>query len=219
MMLISPHTALHSSWLLNRSRSSSIIKYSEIVLYKVSKLKPALLVIDMLKEFVYGKLKSPSATTIIPFIKTLVEKAREKNIVVIYLADKHYPFDHELKIWGPHAMISDEEAEIIEDLKPSSRDIVLYKRSYSGFRDTGLATILRDLGVDTLILTGIHTHICVLHTAIDAYYERFKLIVVKDAVAAFSNEDHEYALKYMHQVLGAELKTTSHVIELLDKLA
>lgn len=181
-------------------------------------MRPALLVIDMLKEFVYGRLKSPSATTIVPLIKALVERAREKNIPVIYLADKHYSFDSELKIWGPHAMTGDQEAEVVEDLKPSIKDLVLYKRSYSGFRDTGLASILRDLGVDVIVLTGIHTHICVLHTAIDAYYERFKLIVVEDAVAAFSKEDHEYALKYMQQVLGAELKTTSHVLELFDKL-
>ncbi|MEM0100315.1 MAG: isochorismatase family cysteine hydrolase [Desulfurococcaceae archaeon] len=181
-------------------------------------LRPALLVIDMLKEFVYGRLRSPSAITIVPSIKVLIEKAHEKNVPVIYLADKHYPFDNELKIWGPHAMINDKESEVIEDLKPSDRDLVLYKRSYSGFRDTGLALILRDLGVDTVILTGIHTHICVLHTAIDAYYERFKLIVAEDAVAAFSKEDHEYALRYMQQVLGAELKTTRQLVELLDKL-
>ncbi|MEM1878755.1 MAG: isochorismatase family cysteine hydrolase, partial [Desulfurococcaceae archaeon] len=85
-------------------------------------------------------------------------------------------------------------------------------------RDTGLSYVLRDLGVDTLILTGIHTHICVLHTAIDAFYERFNIIVVSDAVAAFSREDHNYALKYMEKVLGAKLLSTREVLELLDQL-
>ena len=180
-------------------------------------MKPAVLVIDMLKEFVHGRLKSPSAIEIIPRIKTIVEKAREKGVPVIYLADSHLPFDSELSIWGPHAMRGDPEAEIVDELKPDlKRDLVFYKRSYSGFRETGLAYALRDLGVDTLILTGIHTHICVLHTAIDAFYERFKLIIVEDAVAAFSREDHEYALKYAKSVLGAQLMKSEEVLKLLE---
>lgn len=181
-------------------------------------MKPALIVVDMLEEFVYGRLKSPSAIDIVPAIKSLVEKAREKNIPVIYLADRHFPFDHELKIWGPHAMQGSEEAEVISELRPADKDIVLYKRSYSGFRDTGLNNVLRDLKVNTVVLTGIHTHICILHTAIDAFYERLGIIVVRDAVAAFSPEDHEYAIKYMQQVLGATIMDTKQVLELFENI-
>ncbi|MEM0001157.1 MAG: isochorismatase family cysteine hydrolase [Desulfurococcaceae archaeon] len=180
-------------------------------------MKPALIVIDMLEEFVYGRLKSPSAVEIVPAIKSLVEKARERNVPVIFVADRHLPFDHELGIWGPHAMHGSKDAEIISELKPTGKDIVLYKRSYSGFRETGLNYILRDLGVDTVVLTGIHTHICVLHTAIDAFYERYKIILVKDAVAALSREDHEYSVKYMQQVLGAMVMDARQVAELFEK--
>jgi nicotinamidase-related amidase len=182
-------------------------------------LKPAILIIDMLKEFVYGRLKSPAALEIVPVIKTLVAKARERGIPVIYLADRHYAFDREIRIWGLHASHDSEESSLIDDLKPERGDIVLYKRSYSGFRDTGLSGLLRDLGVDTVILTGIHTHICVLHTAIDAFYERFNIIIVKDAVAAFSREDHDYALQYMERVLGAVLKEHREVLSILDQFS
>lgn len=184
----------------------------------VLELKPAVLVVDMLKEFVYGRLRSPEAVSIIPNIRSIVLKARAKNVPVIYLADRHFPFDREIRIWGMHASPESEESEIVEDLRPEKRDIVLYKRSYSGFRETGLSYLLRDLSVDTVILVGIHTHICVLHTAIDAFYERFNIIVVKDAVAAFSTSDHEYALNYMEKVLGAKLLTTSEVIGMLERV-
>ncbi|ADV64462.1 cysteine hydrolase family protein [Desulfurococcus mucosus] len=179
-------------------------------------MRPALLIVDMLKEFVHGRLKSPEATQIIPAISRIASIARSKGIPVIYLADHHYPFDHELSIWGPHAMQGDPESDIIDELKPGPGDIVLYKRSYSGFRETGLDYILRDLGVDTVILTGIHTHICVLHTAIDAFYNRYKIIVVEDAVSAFNKGDHEWALNYMRTVLGSTILSSREVVSLLE---
>lgn len=181
-------------------------------------MKPAVIVIDMLKEFIYGRLKSPEASSIVPNVRRVVEKARMKNIPVIYVADKHLPYDHELGVWGEHAMYYSEESEIIDELKPSRGDIVLYKRSYSGFRDTGLDMLLRDLHVDTVVLTGIHTHICVLHTAWDAFYHGYNIIVVKDAVAAFSKEDHDYALKFMEKIYGAKLLTTDEIISLMERL-
>jgi len=180
-------------------------------------VKPALLVIDMLEEFVHGRLRSPGASAIIPVIKALVDAARRRRVPVIYLADHHYPFDHELQIWGPHALYNDPGSEIIRELKPEEGDIVLYKRSYSGFRETGLDYILRDLGIDTLILTGIHTHICVLHTAIDAFYNRYKVIVVEDAVSAFSEKDHQYALDYMRTVLGCRIVRSDEALRIISE--
>jgi len=178
-------------------------------------LKPALIIIDMLEEFVHGRLKSPEAESIIPVIKKLIAIAREKRVPIIYVADNHFLVDHELKVWGPHALKGSSEARIVRELEPGPSDYVLYKRSYSGFRDTGLDMLLRDLGVDTVILTGIHTHICVLHTAWDAFYYGYDIIVVKDGVAAFSKEDHEYALKYMEKIYGAKLLSSQEVIQLI----
>lgn len=168
-------------------------------------MKPALLVVDMLEEFVHGRLKSPQAEAIVPAIRRLVEEAHASGVPVIHTVDSHLPFDHELKIWGPHALKGSPQAKIISELTPGEKDLVFEKRFYSGFRDTGLDAALRDLGVDTLIVAGIHTHICVLHTVMDAFYHRYKTYVVRDAVAAFSRQDHEYALKYMEQVYGARI--------------
>ncbi len=181
-------------------------------------MRPAILVIDMIYEFVHGRLKSPDAESIVPNIKKILFKAREANVPIIYLCDKHYPFDHELKIWGKHALYDSPENKIIDELKPGDKDIVLHKRNYSGFRDTGLLNVLHDLGVDTVILTGIHTHICVFHTAWDAFYYGFNIIVVRDAVAAFSRDDHKYALNYMEKIYGAKILGSEEVIGLLEKL-
>ncbi|MEM1661749.1 MAG: isochorismatase family cysteine hydrolase [Desulfurococcaceae archaeon] len=180
-------------------------------------MKPVLLVIDMLEEFVRGRLRSPEAEVLIPRISLLLREARRRGILVVYVIDQHIPYDREIKIWGSHAMAGSSEAAIVKELEPTEKDIVLFKRSYSGFRDTGLDQILRGLGIDTVILTGIHTHICILHTAWDAFYLGYNIIVVKDAVAAFTKEDHEYALKYMEKVYGAKIVDYEELIGLLEK--
>ena len=180
-------------------------------------MRPALIVVDMLEEFVHGRLRSPQAESIVPAIRRLLDKAHGKGIPVIHVVDAHLPFDHEFKVWGPHAIKGSPEARIISELTPGEKDLVFEKRFYSGFRDTGLDAALRDLQVDTLLITGIHTHICVLHTVMDAFYHRYKVYVVRDAVAAFSQEDHEYALKYMEKVYGAELVGLEEALSLMEK--
>ena len=64
----------------------------------------AVIVIDMLKDFVHGKLKCERALRIIPNLRKLIESARSFGIPVIYVGDAHLPEDFELKLWGEHAL-------------------------------------------------------------------------------------------------------------------
>ncbi|WFO75152.1 cysteine hydrolase [Desulfurococcaceae archaeon MEX13E-LK6-19] len=178
-------------------------------------MKPALIIVDMLYEFVKGRLRSPQAEKIVPIIKKLIEAAHERGVPVIHVVDQHYPSDPELKLWGPHALAGSSEAKIIDELAPSENDIVIPKHGYSGFRDTPLDLVLRSKGVDTIIVTGIHTHICVLHTVGDAFYYGYNIIVVEDGVAAFSEKDHEYALEYMRKIYGAKIVDSKTAIEVM----
>jgi len=180
-------------------------------------MRSALIVIDMLNDFVYGALASPTSKEIIPNIKRLVIKAKSVKIPVIYVCDSHYPdVDWELKLWGPHALIGTNGAEIVDELKPDRGDFIVKKRRYSGFFQTDLGILLRELRVDTLILTGIDTSICVSHTAADAFYRGYALIVPRDAVATFDPKDNDQALNYIKRVYGAEVITTE---ELISKLS
>jgi nicotinamidase-related amidase len=177
-------------------------------------LVDSLLVIDMLNDFVYGALKCDTALKIIPNIKLLVDAARKIGIPVIYVNDSHLPnVDGEFKKWGPHAIRGSHGAMVIDELKPSGSDFIVEKRRYSGFYGTDLNVLLRELNVDTLILTGIHTHICVMHTAADAFYHGYKLIVPSDCVAAFNVEDHNVGLRFMRELYGAEIVNSRDVLK------
>lgn len=176
-------------------------------------MKAAVLVIDMLNDFVKGELKCERAEKIIPNIKRLVEAARSHGVPVIYSNDAHLPVDHEFGVWGPHAVKGSKGAEVIPELAPTESDFIVEKRTYSGFFETGLDLLLRDLHVDTVIITGLHTNICDRHTAADAFFRGYKVIVASDGVEASTQKDHEEGLEYMKMAYKAEIKTVDEIIK------
>ncbi|MFZ0965113.1 MAG: isochorismatase family cysteine hydrolase [Candidatus Bathyarchaeia archaeon] len=178
----------------------------------------AVIIIDLLNDFVTGDLKSDRAERVIPKLKRLIEAARKHNIPVIYSNDAHYPHDVEVvEKWGKHAIKGTKGAEIIPQLKPTEKDYIVEKRTYSGFYETGLDSLLRSLyrgeGVKTVILSGLHTNMCIRHTAADAFFRGYKIIIAKDGVEAFTQEDHEQGLKYLEYVYNAKLMTVDDIIK------
>lgn len=181
-------------------------------------MKYALIIVDMLEEFVRGRLRAEAAEAIVPNIARLLRFARCFRIPVIYAVDNHYPgVDAELRLWGPHAIRGSPEARVVEELKPEEGDYIVPKRRYDAFFETDLDLLLRELGVDTVILTGIHTHICVQQTAVGAFYRGYRIIVPTDCVAAATKEWHDRGLEYMRSFLGAELTTSDALIEALKR--
>jgi nicotinamidase-related amidase len=108
-------------------------------------------------------------------------------------------------------------AEIVAQLKPSKEDTILEKRAYSGFFETGLDSVLRNLKVDTLILTGLHTNMCVRHTAADAFFRGYKIVVPKDATEAFTEKDYKEGLEYLKNVYNAEITETDRIVKQWEK--
>ena len=177
----------------------------------------AVVVIDMLNDFVTGSLECKRAKPIIPKLKKLIEVARKNNVPVIYSNDAHYPQDAEVvRKWGKHAIKGTQGAEVIPELKPAKKDYIVEKRTYSGFYETGLDPLLRSLyngeGVKTVILGGLHTNMCVRHTAADAFFRGYNIIVAKDGVEAFTQEDHEQGLKYLEYVYNAKIMTVDEIV-------
>ncbi len=174
----------------------------------------AVLVIDMLYDFVFGRLKCEPCAEVVGNIRRVVDAARLAGVPVVYTNDSHLPTDPEIRVWGEHAMKGDEGSRVIEELKPAARDYVLEKRTYSAFFETGLDPLLRSLGVGTVVLTGIHTHICVKHTAADAFFRGYRVVVVKDATATSNPRDHEEAVNYMKTMYGAEVVSSEDLVRL-----
>ena len=172
-------------------------------------IKKALLITDMLNDFIRenGKLYiGDGGGKIISPIQKELEKFRKEKNPIFYICDCHRPDDKEFNLFPPHCLSGTEGAGIIEELKPLKGDFIIHKRRYSGFFQTDLDITLREEGISELELVGVCTNICVLYTAASARMLNYKVTVLKDAVASFDQQAHDFALKQMKDVLGVEIR-------------
>ena len=85
-------------------------------------------------------------------------------------------------------------AQVVDELPIEEGDIVIPKRRYSGFFQTTLDLTLRERGIDTVIVTGVVTNICVRSTVHDAFFLRYQVLVPEDLVMATSPQAQEVTL-------------------------
>ena len=167
----------------------------------------ALIIVDMLNDFVDGKLANPKAQGIIEPLQRLLGHARDEGWVVVFSNDAHQPDDPELRVWGEHAMAGTPEADVIPQLEPRDGEIVSPKRVYSAFDFTGLDEQLKERGVDEVVITGQHTHICVRHSSYGALIRGYGITIPRDAVCGFEGVDEDEALAYLEMAYGATVTT------------
>lgn len=166
--------------------------------------KPAIIVIDMLNDFVTGPIASPRVHHIIPEIKALCERARKAGVPVLYANDSHTPeIDKEFKVWGPHAVEGTPGAEVITELTPQPGDYVIPKKTYSAFFETTMDLVLRELGVDTVVITGWQADCCCRHTSADAFFRGYNIIVPEETTDTNTEEGYVGGLNYMKAIYGA----------------
>jgi nicotinamidase-related amidase len=174
--------------------------------------KTALIVVDMLVDFVTGALANPHAAAIVPNIAELAEAVRQEGGIVVFANDAHLPGDVEEGVWGQHALAGSAGAEVVPELAPKEGDYILPKRFYGSFNQTGLDALLRQNGVDTVIVTGQHTNMCVRHTSYEAFCAGYAIVAPSDCTAMFgemSPEDYaqaqKEALDYLVMAYGAKV--------------
>jgi nicotinamidase-related amidase len=124
----------------------------------------------------------------------------------VYANDSHTPeVDKEFKVWGPHAVEGTEGAKIITELTPKEGDIIVPKKTYSAFFSTPLDLILRELGVDTVIITGWQADCCCRHTSADAFFRGFDIIVPKETTDTNTEEGYVGGLEYIKNIYGGKI--------------
>ena len=167
-----------------------------------------LLVIDMLEDFIGKKgalYCGEEAEKIIPFIKNKIDECSTSACKIIYICDSHDKDDKEFNMFKPHCVEGSEGAQVIDELKPVTQDIVLKKKRYSGFYGTDLERMLKELAPDVVEVVGVCTSICVMDTVGGLRNRDYRVNVYKDGVADFDKKAHKFALGRMKEIYGAEV--------------
>jgi len=108
------------------------------------------------------------------------------------------------------------EHQIVDQLAPLGYELVVDKNASSPFNGTGIDQILRNLELDTLVMAGMATDMCVETTARDAADRGYNVIVAEDAVATFFERHHIAALSAMARVY-TKVWTTDRVLDELNE--
>ena len=146
----------------------------------------------------------------------IVKAARAAGVPVIFADDAHVPgLDRELELWGDHGIAGTEDAKPAAAFEVGEGDYVIPKRRYDAFFQTDLDLTFRELGVDTLIVVGADTNICVLQTLAGAYFRAYKTIVAADATATFLIGTQEYGLEYFSRCYDSRVVDTARVLSYL----
>ncbi|MEE9377787.1 MAG: isochorismatase family cysteine hydrolase [Candidatus Lokiarchaeia archaeon] len=188
-----------------------------------------LLVIDMQDEFVKPHWSPdwvPEATRQVPRIKRLIEHCRKKNIPVIFTvySKTHNYLDRPITgkfMPGRYSELDIDfsqfyvEGRVWHELAPRESEIVIKKSSYGAFYDTPLETILKNMGKDTVIISGTLTNFCCGATARQAYERSFKVIFGSDVTSTDDPEMQKPELKVLRKGF-AKVLSSNEIIEALE---
>ena len=171
--------------------------------------------IDCMPDYADRMLKARAA----------IDKAREKNIPVIFIQEVHRPdlIDFGRELDGDedvHCLEDNPGTEIaVEEMGFLPTDILIKKRRYSAFFGTDFEIMLRGLKIDTLLLCGGLTDVCVHYTFVDGHQSDYFCRVIEDCVAGSSLEAHEASLKAMEYLQKGARRSLDEVMGAMDKVS
>ncbi|MFF3446608.1 isochorismatase family protein [Streptomyces sp. NPDC002667] len=174
----------------------------------------ALVVIDLQKGIVSAHADRPAAAAVERATRLAAEFRRHDLPVVLVNVTGRAPGRTEaVRSTGGTALPSD-WADLVDELDVQPTDHLISKRRRSAFHDTGLDTLLRDLGVTQTVLAGISTSSGVESTARSASDHGYHVVLVTDAMSDPDAESHRHSVERVFPKLG-ETATTAEVIDMV----
>ena len=181
----------------------------------VSPKSAAVIVVDVQNDFccadgALGKAGAPTgaALDMIPHLQKLLAGARASGTPVIFIQTIHEAAtDSDAWTGRSDGKVSAAcrkntwGAEFTE-VAPQPNEPVVIKHRYSAFINTRLDSILRTLKAETLIMTGVASNVCVESTARQGFMMDYNIVFTSDATAAYSDAEHQAALKNISRYFG-----------------
>jgi nicotinamidase-related amidase len=175
----------------------------------------ALLILDLISEFTFPDARAvlEGARRPAVAIAKLKMRARAAGAPIIYVNDTAGRWESDPRAFVQRCLAPRARGRDVVDLvKPQlDRDYFIFKPKHSAFFGTPLQTLLAQLGVRRLVLTGVTSHQCVLFTAMDAHVREYELIVPADCIGAGRREETRHALFIASRALQARTTGSARV--------
>lgn len=187
--------------------------------HKVDSKHTAVLVVDMINEFCVegGAMVLPGAERLYGPQNAVIGAARSAGAPVVFIIDTHRKNmrrEREFIIRTPHSFEGEWGCGVVDALDRRAEDIAVVKRRYSGFFNTDLDLTLKDMMIDTVIVMGVVTNICVRSTVHDAFFHGYHVLVPEDCVAATGPREQASSLYDIATHFG----TVTNSDEIVDAL-
>ncbi|RMF98430.1 MAG: cysteine hydrolase [Candidatus Schekmanbacteria bacterium] len=182
---------------------------------KIDPSHTAVVIVDVQNMFCRGPLQNVTGVVIEP-IKNFLEKARESGVPIIFIqqdikAFRDFSLTKELFDRHGRAEIFKEDFDFESAgklcIEPQPGDFVIRKTTYSSFFETELENKLRELGIKTIIATGVATNVCVETTVRSAFMHGYYAVIPEDLTASYDPELRKAALINMDQNFGEVCKS------------
>ncbi len=198
---------------------------------RISPAKTAMIVVDMQNDFVApgAAMETPAARAMVPKLAEALRICRGAGIRVIFTAHVHRRDGSDMGLFDDmHPPIATRAAlvdgtpgvDIYSELAPAAGEHVIKKHRYSGFFGTDLDIVLREWGVDTVIISGTTTENCCHATARDAMFRNYRVVFLSDATATYDYPDCGFGPMTNEQVHHATLvilaASTAHVMSVAE---
>lgn len=163
----------------------------------------------------------------IPNIQSLIAAARAKGMPVIYTTGQFRKDGWDIGSWGWKSARVDSwdvpkgnhrnANEIIDELQPGDRDIVIHKLKPSAFFGTPLVSFLTQLKADSVIITGTVTGGCIRASVIDAFSYNYRIAVAEDA--CFDRLEVAHAINLLEMnAKYADVLSTTEIVDYVEGL-
>ena len=171
-------------------------------------MKSALIVVDMLNEYDHedAEVLVESVRTALPAMRGLVARAAQEETAIVYVNDNYGDWSAGRPEIVERA-IAGRAGELVEPIAPADGTWFISKARHSIFYETQLEYLLREQGIERVVLVGQVTEQCILYSALDAYVRHFNLAVPCDAVAGIHADLADAALRMMERNMRAEVMT------------
>ncbi|MER2057957.1 MAG: isochorismatase family cysteine hydrolase [Niallia sp.] len=191
----------------------------------------ALLIVDVQNDYCHKEgclaqqdLDVSMVEEMMPILKNMISAMKEINVPIIYIQTIHED-STDSETWIKRLKGKNQKNLCRKDtwgaqfyqLEPDKDDVIVIKHRYSAFIHTRLESVLRALKIETIVMAGVSTNICVESTARDGFMLDFDVIFLSDCTAAFSREAHNMTLQTINQFFGT-VATSKEVIQSIHAL-